>query len=40
MQVIKENTTYQEEIKHSKFITLLYKVNNIYDVNYYLKNVR
>lgn len=32
MQVIKENTTYQEEIKHSKFITLLYKVNNIDDV--------
>ena len=40
MQVIKENTTYQEEIKHSKFITLLYKVNNIDDVNYYLKKVR
>ena len=32
MQVIKDNTTYQEEIKHSKFITLLYKVNNIDDV--------
>ena len=40
MQVIKENVSYQEEIKHSKFITLLYKVNNIDDVNYYLKKVR
>ncbi|MBD9098933.1 YigZ family protein [bacterium] len=40
MQVIKENVTYQEEIKHSKFITLLYRVNDMGEVNYYLKKVR
>ncbi len=40
MQVIKENVTYQEEIKHSKFITLLYRVNDMEEVNYYLKKVR
>lgn len=40
MQVIKGNVTYQEEIKHSKFITLLYRVNDMEEVNYYLKKVR
>ena len=40
MQVIKENVTYQEEIKHSKFITLLYRVNDMEEVNYYLKKLR
>lgn len=40
MQVIKEKVTYQEEIKHSKFITLLYRVNDMEEVNYYLKKVR
>ncbi len=40
MQTIKENVIYQEEIKHSKFITLLYKVNSIEEVNFYLKKVR
>lgn len=40
MQTIKENVIYQEEIKHSKFITILYKVNSKEEVNFYLKKVR
>ena len=40
MQTIKENVIYQEEIKHSKFITLLYKVNSNKEVNFYLKKVK
>jgi len=33
MYTIKENSIYQYEIKKSKFITLLYKVNSIDEIN-------
>lgn len=36
MYTIKENTTYQYEIKKSKFITILYKVNDLEEIEKYL----
>lgn len=40
MNTITKNSIFEYEIKKSKFITLLYKVKEISDVNDYLKNVR
>lgn len=40
MQTIKENNTDKYEVKQSKFITLLYKINNIADVNKYLQEAK
>lgn len=40
MQTIKENNIDKYEIKQSKFITLLYKINNIYDVNKCLQEAK
>ena len=40
MLSIKENSIYTYEIKKSKFITLLYRVNSIDDVNKYLELVK
>lgn len=40
MKTIKENIIDKYEIKQSKFITLLYKINSINDVNTYLKEVK
>ena len=39
MYTIKNNSMYQYEIKKSKFITLLYKVNNVEDVNNTLQEI-
>ncbi len=40
MQTIKENIVDKYEIKQSKFITLLYKINSIDDINMYLQEVK
>lgn len=40
MQTIKENNIDKYEVKQSKFITLLYKINNIDDVNKYLQEAK
>ncbi|MCI5966833.1 MAG: YigZ family protein [Tenericutes bacterium] len=40
MQTIKENFVDKYEIKQSKFITLLYKINSIDDINIYLQEVK
>lgn len=40
MQTIKENFVDKYEIKQSKFITLLYKINSIDDINMYLQEVK
>lgn len=40
MYTIKENSTYQYEIKKSKFITLLYKVNNISEVDTIISKIK
>lgn len=40
MQTIKENFVDKYEIKQSKFITLLYKINSIDDINKYLQEVK
>ncbi len=40
MYSIKENTIYTYEIKKSKFITLLYKINDQEEVNNFLKEVK
>lgn len=40
MQTIKENIADKYEIKQSKFITLLYKINSIDDINMYLQEVK
>lgn len=40
MFTIKENSIYQYEIKKSKFITLLYKINSIDEVNKFLEEAR
>ena len=40
MQTIKENNSDKYEVKQSKFITLLYKINNIDDVNKYLQETK
>lgn len=40
MQTIKENNIDKYEIKQSKFITLLYKINNIDDINKYLHEAK
>lgn len=40
MQTIKENNSDKYEVKQSKFITLLYKINNIDDVNKYLQEAK
>lgn len=40
MQTIKENSIYQYEIKKSKFITLLYQVNNIEEIENILQNTK
>ena len=40
MQTIKENFADKYEIKQSKFITLLYKINSIDDINMYLQEVK
>lgn len=40
MQTIKENIVDKYEIKQSKFITLLYKINSIDDINIYLQEVK
>lgn len=40
MYTIKENSIYQYEINKSKFITLLYKLNNVEEVEKYLKQVK
>lgn len=39
MYIIEKNSTYTYEIKKSKFITLLYKVNNLDEVNQILNNI-
>lgn len=40
MQTIKGNIVDKYEIKQSKFITLLYKINSIDDINMYLQEVK
>lgn len=40
MYTIKENSTYQYEIKKSKFITLLYKVNSLIEVDSILATIK
>ena len=40
MLSIKENSIYNYEIKKSKFITLLYRINSIDEVESYLKSVK
>lgn len=40
MLTIKENSIYQYEIKKSKFITLLYKINSIDEVNKLLEETK
>ena len=40
MLTIKENSIYQYEIKKSKFITLLYKINSLDEVEKLLNSVR
>ena len=40
MQTIKENIVDKYEIKQSKFITLLYKINSIDNINMYLQEVK
>lgn len=40
MQTIKENNIDKYEVKQSKFITLLYKIDNIDDVNKYLQEAK
>lgn len=40
MLTIKENSVYQYEIKKSKFITLLYQVNNLEEIENILENTR
>lgn len=40
MKTIKENSIYQYEIKKSKFITLLYQVNNIEEVEVILETTK
>ena len=40
MLTIKENITNEYEIKKSKFITLLYKIDDIKEVNVILENVK
>ena len=40
MLTIKENITNEYEIKKSKFITLLYKIDDIKEVNEILENVK
>ncbi len=40
MFTIKENSKYELIIKNSKFITLLYKINNTSDISKYLKEVK
>ena len=40
MYTIKENSIYQYEIKKSKFITLLYKVNNLEEIDEILSTIR
>lgn len=40
MQTIEENIVDKYEIKQSKFITLLYKINSIDDINMYLQEVK
>lgn len=40
MQTIKNNTHNEIIIKNSKFITYLYKINNINDIDNYLKQIK
>ena len=40
MYTIKNNSNYELIIKNSKFITLLYKINNIDEVKNYLNKVK
>ena len=40
MYTIKDNSKYELIIKNSKFITLLYKINNIDEVSTYLKETK
>ena len=40
MRTIKENSSYQYDIKKSKFITLLYQVNNIEEIENILQTTR
>lgn len=40
MYTITDNSVYEYEIKKSKFITVLYKVNNILEIDNYLKEIR
>ena len=40
MKTIKENSSYQYEIKKSKFITFLYRVNNIEEVENILQEMK
>jgi len=40
MLTVKENSIYQYEIKKSKFITLLYQVNNLEEIENILENTR
>lgn len=40
MYTISKNSIYQYEIQKSKFITLLYKVTTIEEVNFYLEQVK
>ena len=40
MNTIKSNTKYEEIIKNSKFISLLFKVDSLDDINNYLEEVK